>query len=47
MHAILLLKTGVPVHRVAARLGHANPAITLRVNAHVLPDQSSGDSGPT
>jgi integrase len=26
----------VPVHLVAARLGHADPAITLRVYAHVL-----------
>lgn len=24
----------------AARLGHAGPAITLRVYAHVLPDQA-------
>ncbi|MCO6005303.1 hypothetical protein NE236_09920 [Actinoallomurus purpureus] len=27
---------GVPVHVVAARLGHADPAITLRVYAHVV-----------
>ena len=27
---------GVPVHIVAARLGHADPAITLRVYAHVI-----------
>jgi hypothetical protein len=27
---------GVPVHVVAARLGHADPAITLRVYAHVI-----------
>jgi integrase len=26
----------VPVHVVAARLGHAAPAITLRVYAHVI-----------
>ena len=26
----------VPVHVVAARLGHADPAITLRVYAHVI-----------
>jgi len=31
----------VPVHVVAARLGHADPAITLRVYAHVLPVQAS------
>ena len=33
---------GSPVHVVAARLGHADPAITLRVYAHVLDDQASG-----
>ncbi|MGI8334705.1 integrase [Actinomadura scrupuli] len=26
----------MPVHVVAARLGHADPAITLRVYAHVI-----------
>ena len=30
------LQIGVPVHVVAARLGHADPAITLRVYAHVI-----------
>jgi integrase len=30
------LVSGVPVHVVAARLGHADPAITLRVYAHVI-----------
>ncbi len=30
-----LLLSGMPVH-VAARLGHADPAITLRVYAHVI-----------
>jgi hypothetical protein len=28
------------VHVVAARLGHADPAITLRAYAHVLRDQA-------
>lgn len=42
LHATLLLKAGVPIHVVAARLGHADPAITLRVYAHVLDDQASG-----
>ena len=42
LHATLLLKAGVPVHVVAARLGHADPAITLRVYAHVLDEQASG-----
>ncbi|MGN9789121.1 tyrosine-type recombinase/integrase [Nonomuraea sp. ZG12] len=36
IHATLLLLAGVPVHVVAARLGHADPAITLRVYAHVI-----------
>jgi integrase len=30
IHATTLLLSGVPVHVVAARLGHADPAITLR-----------------
>ena len=30
------LLSGVPVHVVAARLGHSDPAITLRVYAHVI-----------
>ncbi len=33
---LLLVLSGVPVHVVAARLGHADPAITLRVYAHVI-----------
>ena len=36
IHATTLLLNGVPVHVVAARLGHADPAITLRVYAHVI-----------
>jgi len=36
LHANTLLLSGVPVHVVAARLGHADPAITLRVYAHVI-----------
>lgn len=40
VHATLLLKAGVPVHVAAARLGHADPAITLRVYVHVLRDQA-------
>lgn len=39
VHGALLLKAGVPVHVVAARLGHADRAITLR-STHVLGDQS-------
>jgi hypothetical protein len=36
IHATTLLLAGVSVHVVAARLGHADPAITLRVYAHVI-----------
>jgi integrase len=42
LHATTLLLAGVPVHVVAARLGHADPAITLRVYAHVLREQAAG-----
>jgi hypothetical protein len=35
-HATTLLLSGVPVHIVAARLGHADPAITLRVYTYVI-----------
>jgi integrase len=38
-HATTLLLAGVPVHVVAARLGHADPSVTLRVYAHVIRDQ--------
>jgi len=36
-HATHLLTEGVPVHFVAARLGHSSPMVTLSVYAHVLP----------
>jgi integrase len=36
-HATLLLQKGEAVHTVSARLGHANPAITLGIYAHVTP----------
>lgn len=39
IHATTLLLAGVPVHVVAARLGHADPSITLRVYAHVVSGQ--------
>ncbi|MFE3452778.1 hypothetical protein ACFXJ8_28020 [Nonomuraea sp. NPDC059194] len=32
----MLLLASVPVHVVTARLGHTDPAITLRVYAHVI-----------
>jgi integrase len=42
LHATTLLLAGVPVHVVAARLGHADPAVTLRVYAHVLREHATG-----
>jgi integrase len=39
VHATTLLLAGVPVHVVAARLGHADPSMTLRVYARVISDQ--------
>ena len=39
VHATTLLLAGTQVHVVAARLGHADPSITLRVYAHVISDQ--------
>ncbi|MCZ7545010.1 MAG: site-specific integrase [Anaerolineae bacterium] len=41
LHASLLLSEGVPVTAVSARLGHANPGITMRVYAHALKGQDS------
>jgi integrase len=42
VHATMLLVAGVPVHVVAERLGHADPAITLRVYAHVIRQHADG-----
>ena len=42
LHATTLLLAGVPVHIVAARLGHADPAVTLRVYSHVLREHVLG-----
>lgn len=42
LHATTLLLAGVPVHVVAARLGHADPAVTLRVYSHVLREHAQG-----
>ena len=41
VHATVLLLAGEPVHVVAARLGHADPSITLRVYAHVVKEAES------
>jgi integrase len=39
LHASLLIDEGVPITAVSARLGHANPQITMRLYAHALPGQ--------
>jgi integrase len=36
-HASLMLRAGVPLKVVSERLGHADPAFTMRVYQHVLP----------
>jgi integrase len=41
VHATTFLLAGTPVHVVAARLGHADPSITLRVYARVISNQLS------
>ncbi|MEO8757300.1 MAG: tyrosine-type recombinase/integrase, partial [Devosia sp.] len=41
-HITHLLRSGVPVHVVSARAGHANAAVTLTIYAHVLPGQQEG-----
>ena len=38
----LTLLAGVPVHVVATRLGHADPAVTLRGYSHVLREHAAG-----
>lgn len=40
-HATTLLREGVPVHIVAKRLGHKDPAVTLNVYADVIPDDDT------
>jgi integrase len=39
--ATLALTNGIPVHVVSAALGHADPALTLRVYSHLLPRSSA------
>jgi integrase len=36
LHASLLLEAGLPVPQVSKRLGHATPAITMSIYAHVV-----------
>ncbi|ABL81476.1 MULTISPECIES: tyrosine-type recombinase/integrase [unclassified Nocardioides] len=40
-HATILLRSGVPVHVVARRLGHKDPSVTLDTYADVIPDDDS------
>jgi integrase len=37
-HASILISEGVDVVKVSARLGHANPKITLEIYAHLIPN---------
>ena len=41
-HITHLLRSGVPVHVVSTRAGHATPSITLNSYAHMLPGQQEG-----
>ena len=36
-HATIALKAGIPVKVITERLGHENPAFTLKQYAHVIP----------
>ena len=38
--ATLALRTGKSLRWIADQLGHSDPAITLRIYAHVLPDEA-------
>lgn len=37
-HASILISAGVDIVKIAKRLGHANPKITLEFYAHLLPN---------
>jgi integrase len=41
-YASALLNAGVPIQEVSKLLGHADPSITLRIYAHVLPESEKG-----
>jgi integrase len=45
-HASNLISRGVPLPAVSARLGHSNPAMTVRIYSHALPadDQRAADT---
>lgn len=40
-HATILLRSGVPVHIVAKRLGHKDPSVTLNIYADAIPDDDT------
>ncbi|RSK26535.1 site-specific integrase [Bacillus sp. HMF5848] len=40
-HASILLNNNVDIVKVSARLGHANPRVTLEIYAHLLPNNQS------
>lgn len=40
-HASHALAAGMPLLELSRRLGHSNPAVTMRVYAHLLPDAAS------
>ncbi len=44
LHATELLRAGEPLHVVSNRLGHADPAITATVYAHVSNEQADNAS---
>jgi integrase len=44
VHASRCLRNGMDVVRVAARLGHSNPTITLRTYAHLLPPRRRAEA---
>ena len=38
-HATFLIKEGLSIKMVSERLGHADPATTLKIYSHVLPGE--------
>jgi integrase len=43
-HATQLLRSGLPLHVVARRLGHSDPMVTASIYAHVTSDQAENAS---
>jgi integrase len=40
-HASILISEGVDNEKVSARLGHANPKITLEIYTHLMPNTNN------